>query len=488
MFVSWLIEQLPRREFRLAFSASRFVPNGLIANVVGIERVLDRYVWRTSWKDNGEVVQSEDWHSTQASLQRLRMKLHEASKSNDGDSMLAACCSVLDWGGVSGARPFLRRKAAKGELIEYLRHVQTALDLNADGDIDRIDDRVIEQFDAGLTKIHALFDTTGSPIYDSRVGAAIAMLYAMYRAEGGLEAPRPVQTLSFPSGGARGAQVRNPNAIDARFAAAPQFYTAGVSHAFWAQSQVMLGWIMQEVLERTDWFARVGDDLPARCHAFEAALFMIGYDLRCLANTPCQSAPDASGAPRSPGQNWVPASHTFSTLFPLYVDYRKELGVQYDDVSGAGFMAWLNQHRGPYTVGALRAYCYPFRQTEFDLFDRSLDEILELHHAIDTGETVGIMKFLSDFAIQSDERRSVCLIDAWCVGYLRENGYNTVQSREILRAAGFAGTPHAAAALVSVGSNVGRYLRLIDEDRRPTALFHDYFADKLNDLAERLRP
>ncbi|KPW89208.1 hypothetical protein ALP58_01892, partial [Pseudomonas savastanoi] len=47
------------------------------------------------------------------------------------------------------------------------------------------------------TKIHALLDTTGSPIYDGRVGAAIALLYHLYRQGTGTTAP---QALDFAWG------------------------------------------------------------------------------------------------------------------------------------------------------------------------------------------------------------------------------------------------------------------------------------------------
>jgi len=39
----------------------------------------------------------------------------------------------------------------------------------------------IKKFDSGLTKIHALLDGDGSPIYDSRVAGATSLLYCLYR-------------------------------------------------------------------------------------------------------------------------------------------------------------------------------------------------------------------------------------------------------------------------------------------------------------------
>lgn len=503
-FAGWLIERLPKLPIRLDFSASRFVPRGLRADVTGIEQVLPRYVWNTSWSDDGKPVQSGDWDSTRTSLQRLRRKLLDAYGARDEAAMLDACLAVLEWGGVSGARAFLRRKAEQGQLVAYLGRVRAALALDADGDLDALDDTVIERFDAGLTKIHALLDTTGLPIYDSRVGAAISMLYALYRTEtdaqkavaGGLPSPG----LRFPSGGARGAQVRNPNGLDKRYPSAPQFYTTQVSDVSWAQNQVRLGWLLEEVLRRTDWFTTDGADLPGRCHAFEAALFMVGYDLRCVsdgAGTPSRTpgdfpsrlVPPADDATGDAATNWVPASHGFETLFGRYVAYREQLGAEGvcdDDAAGAGFAAWLHRHHGPYTKDTLRAYCYPFQQSEFELFGRSLDEVRALRQAIESGDAESVLRFLSDFDVQSDERRNVCLIDAWCVGYLADKGLDRSASLAALIGAGFAGTDNAAATLFAVGSNVGRCLALLDGQKLPTALFRRYFGAGPTDLSGRL--
>lgn len=496
-FVDWLVRSLPGLEFRLFFSASRFVPGGLNESATGIEAVLACYVWSTSWNDEGQPVRSSDWHTTKRSLQRLRTRLRAAADAQDDEAMLVACMAVLEWGGVTGAKSFLRQKAAAGQLVTYLERAGVVLELAGDRSLEEIGEQYIERYDAGLTKIHALLDATGAPIYDSRVGAAIAMFYALYRAESGTKAP---QMLRFPSGRARGVQARDPRDIDARFAAAPQFYTAGVTHQSWAQSQVKLGWIMREVLARTSWFASEGDDLASRAHAFEAALFVVGYDLRCIRHALCvepsadkpatrEPARDATRVRRPLAATWVPTSHPFETLFASYVDYRKELGAKgttHDDVEGAGFRHWLDERRGPYTSGTLHAYCYPFKPSEFDLFGRPLAEIVDLHTSFDTQNTARIAEFLRDFALDAEERRNVCLIDAWCVGYLKGKGYDTERSKAILIGADFAGTPNAAATLLGVGRNVGRVLGLLDRHGRPTQLFDDYFRDTLDDLARQL--
>ncbi len=181
-----------------------------------------------------------------------------------------------------GAIPFLHRLAANGKLSSYLQKMAGLMSLDGKNDLDDLDAISVERFDAGLTKIHALFDSSGSPIYDSRVGAAIGMLYSLFRQQW-TGSGKPL--LAFPSGAARGSQIRNPGAF-LNGLAAPQF--SSISYETWARWQVRLGWIIRAVLERTGWFAEQGA-LPARCHAFEASLFVLGYDLRCFGWTPAVS-------------------------------------------------------------------------------------------------------------------------------------------------------------------------------------------------------
>lgn len=64
----------------------------------------------------------------------------------------------------------MRRLAAKGELSRYLQKMAGLMSLDGDHDLDDLDARSVERFDAGLTKIHALFDAPGSPIYTAASG------------------------------------------------------------------------------------------------------------------------------------------------------------------------------------------------------------------------------------------------------------------------------------------------------------------------------
>jgi hypothetical protein len=474
-FIAWLSANLPTLTFKLRFKASKFVPGGLTADVQGIEQVLEQYRWKASWQDtNQSSVDSQTWAETQRSLGQLREWLTSAVNRGDEQQALQACLQILRWGGVRGAIPFLHRLAAKGELSSYLQKMAGLMSLDGDNDLNDLDASSVERFDAGLTKIHALLDLSGSPIYDSRVGAAIAMLYSLFRqqwAGGG----KPL--LTFPSGGARGSQIRNPRAF-LNGLAAPQF--SAVNYAEWARWQVRLGWIIRALLERTGWFAEQRT-LPARCHAFEASLFMLGYDLRCfgvtLASDPKAAVPEIEAQkPERGGTGWVPTGHPFSQVLKDYLAFRHNGALD----SKASFVAWLvanPRNEKPLTRATALGYCFPFPIQEFDLFDRPLAEL----ERIVAGGKDGLCAALTAETLEpftlGDERENVCLVDVLITGKAYLRATTDKERIDYILSAGYAGTENSARTLMALGRNVGQHFGLLDAQQLPTALFMQFYRE-----------
>ncbi|MBX9405967.1 hypothetical protein K5E40_09775 [Pseudomonas baetica] len=472
-FISWLAENLPTLTFKLRFKSSKFVPGGLMADVQGLEQVLEHYRWKAGWQDSNQVpVDSQTWAETQRSLGQLREWLTSAVSLEDVQQALQACLQILRWGGVRGAIPFLHRLAAKGELSSYLQKMAGLMPLDGDNDLNDLDATSVERFDAGLTKIHALFDKSGSPIYDSRVGAAIGMLYSLFRQQW-TGSGKPL--LAFPSGAARGSQIRNAGAF-LNGLAAPQF--SAIDYAQWARWQVRLGWIIRALLERTDWFSEQGT-LPARCHAFEASLFMLGYDLRCfgaaLVSDPKAAVPviDAQKS-ESDTTGWVPTGHPFSQVLRDYLAFRHSGSLD----NKASFVAWLltnPRNEKPLTRATAQGYCFAFSIEEFDLFGRSPEELIRI---VDGGKD-GLCAALATETLEpftlGDERVNVCLVDVLITGnaYLRAT---TEKARiDYILSAGYAGTENSAKTLMALGRNVGKHFGLLDAQHLPTALFEQFF-------------
>lgn len=485
-FIEWLCANLPQLDVHLLFSPSRFVPGGLDQQVRGVEAVLQHYHWANSWFDyqTGVVIPSDDWASTKSSLARLRERLLTALANNCQNTTFQACQAILTWGGVRGALPFLRRLQQQGQLVSYLTSCQPLFSLTGSQYLSDINAKCILRFDAGLTKIHALADITGSPIYDSRVGAAIAMLYALYR-----QSASAPSRLCFASGSARGQQVRNPGSLG--FARAPQFFTAAVSAPRWAQCQLELGWIMQETLMRSAQLFENFSSIDMRCHALEAALFMIGYDLRCMSQQ-ALSMPLAlsskSGASR-PGQEvqeatargstWVPTSVPFVQLLQEYLACSESAG---HAVELAEFRKWqVDVMRR--TINTARSYCAPFREGELDLPSFSIPEL----KLISRGGIEGLHALGGTQFVAGDEREQVYLVDTFLAARAAQIAADhRVPANLLLIKAGFAGTLNTANLILQIGNAVGQHFGLRSDDQ-PTAAFEAFFGKSLENLESLLR-
>lgn len=277
-FLVWLARELPRLKIRLDIKRSRFVPSGLKVDVTGLESVLAHYTWKSHGMATG------DWTETRARLAALAHMLRDAVHRDSNPDALDACRDILKWGGNRnwnrGAYPFLDARAAAGVLCSYLRDAGAAFAL-VTADVDAIVPP-IELLNSMLTKVHALYAEDGLPIYDSRVAVAIASLVEMWRvATGKSEDPLPAP-LTFP------ATTASRTVRDLfTHASSPgvMAYGAPETAGQWASVKVRLGWIMEGILGKMpELFSGCcpAPSLADRMHTFEASLFMVGYNLRCL--------------------------------------------------------------------------------------------------------------------------------------------------------------------------------------------------------------
>ncbi|MGU9827656.1 hypothetical protein [Pseudomonas sp. LF242] len=476
-FIEWLQVELPRLAVHLHFPKSRFVDDGLNHKVVGIEKVHALYCWGSVWHDyqTGKWVKSADWASTKVSLDLLRIRLTKALALKCDNTAYSACLAVLQWGGVRGAIPFLHQLRRHGKLVHYLDSCIPLFDLNSIQKLSQLDASSILRFDAGLTKIHSLLDKTGSPIYDSRVGATIAMLYALYRQ--GKQTPAQ---LRFPSGAARGAQIRDPGALG--FANSPQFFSKAVPCYSWARSQLELGWIIQATLAGAP--TMFAGSLQERSHCLEAALFMIGYDLRCLLSAPMVnhtvlSPSSGRGRGRHRG-TWVPTSVNFPQVLGDYLQCSQLAG---HAVELTEFRQWQVKVRG-YAASTAQSYCTPLRPSEFDLVSFSLEELKR----IADGGAQGLVTLSggSEQFIVGDEYEQVYLTSVYlCTRVIEMAGEYSVQPVQLLIYAGFAGNTKTARLIIRTGKTLGRYFDLLD-DVQATVLFKVFFGQALIELDQQL--
>ncbi|MBA1305929.1 hypothetical protein G7024_16175 [Pseudomonas stutzeri] len=271
-FITWLISNLPTLPVHLRIRRSTFVPRALDLQLTGIEQVRDQYQW------NG------NWALVQRQLADLKGNLQQAVRAGDEAATCCASVAILEWGNVPRSTAFLQRLQQEGKLVQYLNDRAQLLSPIGTQRLGDLTKAIFFKFNSGLTKVHALLDPDGSPIYDGRVGAAIAMLYHLYRNSGSAKASANHAMFAWgPGMDGQGSQtirqIRNPRLLG--YLGTPQLLSHQSPH-LWAQRQLILSWIIRDVLQRSRLFESDGAGLAARCHALEAGLFTLGYDLRAM--------------------------------------------------------------------------------------------------------------------------------------------------------------------------------------------------------------
>lgn len=300
-------------------------------------------------------------------------------------------------------------------------------------------------------------------------------LYALYRQ--GKQTPAQ---LRFPSGAARGAQIRDPGAFG--FANSPQFFSKAVPSYSWARSQLELGWIIQVTLAGAP--TMFAGSLQERSHCLEAALFMIGYDLRCLLSAPMVNRTVLSpsrgrGRGRHRG-TWVPASVNFPQVLGDYLQCSQPA---VHAVELTEFRQWQVKVRG-YAASTVRSYCTPLRPGEFDLVSFSLEELKR----IADGGAQGLVTLSggSEQFIVGDEYEQVYLTSVYlCARVIEMAREYSVQPVQVLICAGFAGNTKTANLIIRTGKTLGRHFDLLD-DVQATILFKVFFGQALIELDQQL--
>ncbi|MFM0362163.1 hypothetical protein [Paraburkholderia sediminicola] len=284
-FVTWLVGFAGRLRVELNIGRSRRVPQRVVKTVQGLDGVIDAYVWRAEWTDDrGASIESLCWDSTACSLKRLGETFRAALASESEEAAMRACHAIFEWAGERnigvGARPFLEAKRASGQLITYLKAAREAFRLGS-GRLDKLG--AIENVNSMLTKVYALASDDGLPIYDSRVAAAMASLVELFRIKTRRTWRQVPATLLFPTMDASARRKLIGLHTDALISnGALIYYTQSDMSARWASAKLRLGWIAEDVLRQAPQL--LSAQPHSRLHAFEASLFMIGYDVRCLAH------------------------------------------------------------------------------------------------------------------------------------------------------------------------------------------------------------
>lgn len=291
-FTTWLANLSDTLIIDLDIKNSRFVPGGKKIELRGMNAVLQEYVWCS------EATPSGDWRETKEHLGKLSTALKLALSTKNEDAVMDTCRQILLWGGDRnpkvGASPFLEALHTDKKLSAYLNEAKRGFAL------DEADTKPAHppatRMNSMLTKVHALASADGLPIYDSRVAAAVAALVELWRRANKLQDEALPDELVFPA-------TLTSRTVQHLFgdATAPGVMSYAPAKTDqtarqWSSAKIRLAWVMAEVLKQADrlFASEASTSASDRMHAFEATLFIIGYDVSCLA----RNSPTTGVAPR----------------------------------------------------------------------------------------------------------------------------------------------------------------------------------------------
>lgn len=226
---------------------------GLTEPCQGIAEALAQYQWR-----------GVGWEETLAEMNQNSQQLQDAVQAGDGAQALQSCHKIIYWGGGNralgnGGMQLLQHKAQQGSLTKYLSECAVALALENPNE----NFGCVKRMDSMLTKVHSLAADDGLPIYDSRVAGTMSVAFHAYQNAEGVDEPNPYQPLD------RSRRSNNHPAILTRTTR---------SKAAWCRAAVCLGRLLKSVLNANPELFGQYDSIADRMHAFDAALFVVGYD------------------------------------------------------------------------------------------------------------------------------------------------------------------------------------------------------------------
>ena len=283
-FIDWMVEKLSSNNetFHSWVSSGNWrigLNRGLEWECSSIFNAYTQYYWGTHNPITNERI--SNYTDTENLLTELGAELTAKLDPDNCEGIGDTCLNILKWGGVSryeNIATVMRndllddntRAVYLTECKNYLNGINSLngqnVEINVNGDNHTL------QLDSGTTKIFSLI-ADNYIMYDSRVGAALALLVRKWANEKSQEIP---DVLKFSW---QGNQNRNPNIYDncKKTDAFPKFKKNKSRIPY----NIAANWLCTEILKRGE------TEYPNSCfyqleegkrlRAIEAALFMIGY-------------------------------------------------------------------------------------------------------------------------------------------------------------------------------------------------------------------
>lgn len=252
---------------------------------------IDKYSWPSSfispensygYFENSKEVKCESWFDTKKCLQSLSKGLKKSVDRQEEKDILQWCDSILSWGMGGRKKPTMNKLfnlSDKEELYQYLQNIRKITDNEKSTLLAMVqlfekattDANTSGWMSSGLSKIISLISDK-IIILDSRVGAILCEYINDYLNENHMdsipcelkfswaEGPEPTRRKPSPL---KNGENHSPFSRDSS----------------WYEQQVRASWLIRAILEENSNLFHDDGGIVERIHAFEASLFMLGYNL-----------------------------------------------------------------------------------------------------------------------------------------------------------------------------------------------------------------
>jgi hypothetical protein len=241
----------------------------------------EKYNWKFKCPmPNGGLRQGSSYIENQEVLDNFSLHLRRSLEEGDNDRLKEVMKGILKWGGVLGNKNkgnYSRIEKMKCP-VDYLHAARNLVNMER-FDLRQIDDIIANgiYINAGFTKIYSVL-IDNFIIYDSRVGAALGLLVRKYLEAERLQNLPPSLDFSWAPGREQspmqiGLDRRNPSINHFQF----RKFSSNI-RIHWLDN-IRGSWLVSTVANRTRFADDCGNSNTAS-RRMEAALFMIGYDVR----------------------------------------------------------------------------------------------------------------------------------------------------------------------------------------------------------------
>lgn len=230
----------------------------------------EKYVWpfKCEIPSTGNVIQGSSYDDSEVVLNQLQTDLRHALIYNNEGVFKKNCFAVLQWGGVLPHN--YKRVESTSNIIDEFKFTLSVFN---DPNLDSGDNFDNIHMNAGYTKIYSLL-LDNFIIYDGRVGAALGLLVRFFLEENHYDSIP--QSLNFAFGlpkisNANKQELLKRNPSNHRFV----FGALANNSKRHIENNIRANWLLNKVAVESN-FSTTSNPL----RSLEAALFMIGYDVR----------------------------------------------------------------------------------------------------------------------------------------------------------------------------------------------------------------